>query len=1413
MAAPASQGSAQGPGQGQGPVLTHLQLDPSATKDVFVPVQLYPSGTLPGDLIAIRPVIPPTSKGKAKDKPLLFKVESLADEPADPAARRRAGKPVVVVHPSLAVGFDWCKNRVDVNLTLVIAPPPPCFVATHVELYFSNVYLGRPDQFRLSLALIGSVVSVSQRVLLPGSQARLRVGAINSLEDKRVQSALVDADTKFIFRSESARCFIFVEVSQEIWQFEEDGSMLREKCEVFLSELFGRFAGPGPGGGGAASHTVVLDLTPSPPRTIARQVSVELNKWASTVLLRTLDDGTEKYSGRIAFAHESPILSAVNLALNSFEEHWIDRDLQRTGLALLIITAGTSYYKVEKSLLRITTERMLFHGLGLDIISLSKAPLHTVPLFSFQSHEPGLSEDRSATTKPSTTVSSLLTDNSYTVPEDQKDPLYYDSPSPTQEKSTYFAEPLWVFCSFFGYQVDKPHRIDRFMPRARCYELVSQGVAVKIPIAIPLLNVDEGKDEEWSFMSEQEKKVAARDRYDTLAVGGKVGEMGGWERRSGATSGTSEGSAGYARAPATFGMMSRKKEIPERDRERDRINREKERERATQARAVSAALPSTGERERGRRRASESSPRIASSTRSRTPVGRPAARPRSPSVTPSLNTLSSKATSSTKTSTPALISRLTAAPTTSSSNTTTNTSKSGGWLGLFRSGQTTSITPAPSVAIQPVQAFSGIKPEFDLESDTSIIADRRRSSAATITSASASGSPTSRRSSSTVLSHPQSFTPSLALAHSKPTQPISISTKSAQTREADRPSKVNAGSSSLKKFTPVLGPARSSGGRSAAQRFNPSKPGKRSLGLADQARRWSNIFVRHANDQRAVNWISTTRGACLPITTDYLPTSEALTNQYSDYRYSIPTNSATTSFLLRTDNARRSPALELVTELISQRLSQGFQICTPANAIGALDEINQASSKTIPDVLKDIHEGELSAVYLSLANQIHRISYDRRSQCVVVKILQRRSSWKTESVDYAALVWTQGAKNYAYTNLTFPYPSLTTAPEWQHWDRLVAGVERPDLRPSLRFWRTRLVLLPGLTVPDREYLVENTPGLGGGQATDAEIHSQGFLNLMSTLQGLRWTSAGVDREPTDVVRTRLTAPEWAADMGFKISQQPDNNAPNTPSHQRTLWLQRMISTPNPREANGSSPFPGINRTSSTPDGAIKSVSPPLPKRPTVHMAYSIVLDLDPQQRSERSERVHCHFDRSHNPEAAYHLELTWLAGSGKIIDNAIQSWTRAMSKWGLTLAEVSSRPVESTHNPFQRASQVALAVKPPKVDPESGVHRHYYEAGLLKSLDFFLDIGADDTFPPNVDVQYSYRRASSSTSQYISRSGTLLVSVLGGDEGFAYVPNRIFCAHSQKSPEEEVKLLLETCRDEEKLKGIWDLLEASLPAK
>ncbi|GAA5913391.1 hypothetical protein JCM6882_004107 [Rhodosporidiobolus microsporus] len=1888
-----------------------LHIDTQAQQDVVVAPSAFPPDALPGDLIAIRPVLPSRSKGKGKDKPLLFKVDKAADPQEQEnegkggvvGLARRRGKSQVTVSPMVAQSFGWVKNRIEVELSLVPAPIPRKLTASHVELYFNNMYLSRPDSFQLSLALTGKVLHVGQRVVLPGSGARLRVGDMYSAVTARtsssassarhdassssssaagkgfemntpLDSAYITDSTKIVFRSESARHYIFVEVSAELWQFEEDGSMLLEKAELFLHELFAHYSGKMTrdaedtrSKGVATSHVttiilygrviyddaedaeearaplqrlengtlyrdfykVILDLSPSPPQSIIHTVALELRRWQSTVLLRTLADGTtEKLSGRLANAHESPVLEATNLALNSFEEHWIDRDLQRTGLEIIVMTAGSSFYQVEKSLLRLTTERMLFHGIGLDLISLSKMPLHTVPLFQFRSPDPQAAElslavaesTKPAAEAPSTSLAAAFSPQQHpppqpyhpapgtsfpnshrspanfgphrfphgpsslrdrpspaaaapapplrdphaldpaqekrnalippiAVPDDQRDPLYFDPPPPAPvrqvnhargpsvsgggfgshsrqasahagltpsfsaspafpsssapsnglsslpplppplgststpsapsnpqlETSLYYAEPLFVFPHFFGTQIDKPHRVDRFMPRARCYELFVQGVGgERAPIAIPLLPPLASAAEENSgagFLTELERRMQRREAYDAAAVGARdPAEMdaeGGatrvWEvRESGALTGSaSEGSSGVGRelgvsvsteegetpSESEGSLVSRRRtagggdtsttEESEADAEEEEdetpelgasnalglglppssaaaasrrtgsLRSSSRHPSRSRARAGSTSTSSTSlaatsstrtaggssaddadldSHERGRRgkkQLGEQQHSLSTAARSKTPVPSSTARrarSRAGSVAASVRTVSSVQTgrggaeggggvgsgSSSlalrKASTPALIARLTGAPatgvssgggggssassllggtgssaasTTASSSTTASAARPS-WLSLFgraaSSVSTTSATSAsskpppsssalspsasasplppvttsaapslvPQVAVARVDVQANLKPDWASASSVTGESDGTGTTGTEGTGVVLGFSSASQRPSSRSRTRAEAARAAVGGGGMGRTMPISIGAKAGEGGSGEKGAggaggagagggkendgrggakgSVSAGggggggggkgmsSSSLKAYEltgssgvrKAFGLGRSAGGGkiSVAERFNPSKPGKRSVGLADQARRWAGILIAERRSLKlGVKWRSLTRGACLPITTDYLPSADTLQHQYSEYRYTVPTSAVASSPFLRIDHPKRSHTLTLVTELICQRLSQGFQICTPANAVGALDAINVATSKTLPDVLRDIGDGEVTAVYLSLSNQIHRIWYDRRTAAVVVKILRRRRTWAKVEYGYRPLIWTRAQDNYdAISRLMFPYPDLIDASDWQHADRLVAGAERAETHlMSTRYRRTRLLLIPAAKVPDREYIVSTTKALQGMDSpSDGTIQAQGFYALMELIENARWAPSGVEKEPLPITQTNLDAPGWAESVAQAQAEAASNSVNASPSvapvqQPRQTWLSRMQGR-TAKTGEEAPPTPNVERdlelppaVTSTPGkevvAALKrsdtsnslatisasltgsgSGSTPSPRRPVVQMTHAVVLDLDPTKKSDRAERVLCHLDRSHNVQAAYHLELAWLTASGKIVDNAIQSWTRQMARYGLNLVEVSTRPVLARHNPFQKPSVIRLAVQPPsakiEIDDEDDLTQEletpsqteHYLSRLLRTLDYFLDLGADSTFPSTIDVQYSYRRTPTPHSQFIHRTGSVLVSIFEDDEGpgFAYAPNRIYTSHHPEvNPVEVVRRLLEVCVDEEHLSSFW----------
>jgi len=234
----------------------------------------------------------------------------------------------------------------------------------------------------------------------------------------------------------------------------------------------------------------------------------------------------------------------------------------------------------------------------------------------------------------------------------------------------------------------------------------------------------------------------------------------------------------------------------------------------------------------------------------------------------------------------------------------------------------------------------------------------------------------------------------------------------------------------------------------------------------------------------------------------------------------------------------------------------------------------------------------------------------------------------------------------------------------------------------------------------------------GGLLQEWRKHLSRFISE-SLLSSLRSTLSSCF-----ACRTTLDAPNWAASIARASGSQPSSTsnspaiAPAHPVIARAGWLSRMQSKSGREETAPSTPsnerdldFHPItpNPPALTLPESITSsfkTAPETSKRPVVKMTHAVILDLDPSRRSERSERVVCHLDRSHNAQAAYHIELAWLTASGKIVDNAIQAWSRQMARYGITLIEVSTRPVLARHNPFQKPTIIRPVLPLPSSDDD-----------------------------------------------------------------------------------------------------------------
>jgi hypothetical protein len=305
--------------------------------------------------------------------------------------------------------------------------------------------------------------------------------------------------TKAIYRSLSAKTTLFIQICKEFWQFADDGERYYEKVvHSFLPALCTKWREAG------TNHivTIVLvsrvfydqseiDYAAGPLRRddegrwykdfyrVINDLEV-IYDWKSTLV--SLKDSfwafqrdillTHHYHqassghsstspqapppprlvGQLSYAHDGPILEALNLSLNPTETHYIDRSLSLTGASMIIITPGTGYFRVSKHLLRLTTTRLVDQGFAVDLVTLTKPPLHQSPIFCFWGVEPELKVGGG-------TTGSLRS----------MDPLWGGDDDPHEslgkERTMFWWEPFWMSVSFWDKQMDLPFREDRYVHR------------------------------------------------------------------------------------------------------------------------------------------------------------------------------------------------------------------------------------------------------------------------------------------------------------------------------------------------------------------------------------------------------------------------------------------------------------------------------------------------------------------------------------------------------------------------------------------------------------------------------------------------------------------------------------------------------------------------------------------------------------------------------------------------------------------------------------------------------------------------------------------------------------------------------------------------------------------------------------
>ncbi|KAJ5489481.1 Vacuolar membrane-associated protein iml1 [Penicillium diatomitis] len=238
----------------------------------------------------------------------------------------------------------------------------------------------------------------------------------------------------------------------------------------------------------------------------------------------------------------------------------------------------------------------------------------------------------------------------------------------------------------------------------------------------------------------------------------------------------------------------------------------------------------------------------------------------------------------------------------------------------------------------------------------------------------------------------------------------------------------------------------------------------------------------------------------------------------------------------------------------------------------------------------------------------------------------------------------------------------------------------------------------------------------------------------------------------------------------------------------------MPSTPAVGNAKDS-PSSFHTRSDSTEDRA--PITPNTPSKAKTKVAImlskSLKYDVDNRKRSNRPEVVELHYDRLHNPENCFHIELSWMNTTPKLIEDTVNSWGSTAEKFGLKLVQVpiaEACAIDRTQ-PFRKPFELKLKVSPPKA-PIHTVFSNasfaqpgppdnlYYQKALLRKFDFVLDQEASTAFPADVEVSFSWGKPEYKYPQFIHRTGSLLAQIT--DEGhFLLLANRLVSTRSVAS--------------------------------
>ncbi|KYQ52041.1 DEP domain-containing protein 5 [Trachymyrmex zeteki] len=329
------------------------------------------------------------------------------------------GRETISVENNVASMFQL-RTFADVYMNIV---NPDDVALDSIELTFKDQYMGRSEMWRLKNSLVNTCVYINKKIEFCGGSIRCQVYEMWSQGD-RVACGVITDDTKVVFRSSTSMVYLFIQMSTEMWDFDIHGDLYFEKAvNGFLADLFQKWKRNG------SNHEVTIVLF---SRTFYNATSLEefpnhmreclqhdyrgrfyedfyrvavqnerFEDWSNILVqLRKLFTDYQKI---VLEYHQKPdinmpkavnstaaqgnFLEVLNMSLNVFEKHYLDRSFDRTGQLSVVITPGVGVFEVDRELTNVTKQRIIDNGVGSDLVCVGEQPLHAVPLLKFHNKD------------------------------------------------------------------------------------------------------------------------------------------------------------------------------------------------------------------------------------------------------------------------------------------------------------------------------------------------------------------------------------------------------------------------------------------------------------------------------------------------------------------------------------------------------------------------------------------------------------------------------------------------------------------------------------------------------------------------------------------------------------------------------------------------------------------------------------------------------------------------------------------------------------------------------------------------------------------------------------------------------------------------------------------------------------------